>query len=246
MGRERQRLGLGELAGPHRLHGLDRGDDVLHREHLVLLGTHPQLGERTLGFDAAEQHEVHGAPTHGHQHERARVDRRRDGQHLVRDREAIVRVLRREHRVVQQRQSFGQRQGVSGLARFVDDRLQLGELAGAVVRGLGREPRPQPSLQVRTFVLEPGQRIAHQREELRALVGDAQLVQPQATGADRRFGAHDREAGFLGDLGRAEELLARRAESPDVERRLGEREQVTRPRLSPSPSPAIPPYLEYG
>ena len=71
----------------------------------------------------------------------------------------------------------------------------------------------QPSLQIRTFVLESGERVAHEREERRALVGDAQLVQPQAAGADRRFGAHDGETCVVGDLGRAEELLARAAPS---------------------------------
>ena len=228
MRRQRQRFGFHEVPGTDAQHRLDGGHDVPHGEDVELLGPQPEIRERAFALGATEEQQVHGAPAHAHEHEGPRLERPRDRQQFVRDRDPVVRVLRREHRVVQQRQSFGERDGIAGISGFVDDRLQLGELPRAVVRRFGREPGAEPALQIRSRAAEAGERVTHEREERGALVGDAQLVQPQPARADRRLGAHHGETFVVGRLRRTEELFARRAQTTTRQHRLGAAQQRRR------------------
>ena len=67
--------------------------------------------------------------------------------------------------MVEDRQSFGERDGVTGVSGFVDDRLQLGEFPRPVVRRFGREPGVEPTLQIRSRAAKSGERVTHEREE---------------------------------------------------------------------------------
>ena len=143
-----------------------------------------------------------------------------------------MRVLRREHRVVQQRQPFGQRERVTGVTRFVDDRLQLGELAGAVVRGLGRQAAPATVVagpDVRTRV-RPTHRAPSARNFARSSVtrSSCNHKPPAPIAASARTTARPASSATWAA---SKNCSRAAAESADVECRLGEREQVVRPRF---------------
>ena len=101
MRRQRQRFGFREVPGAEAQHRLDGGHDIAHGENVELLGPQPEIRERPFALGATEEQQVHGAPTHAHEHEGSRLERPRDRQQFVGDRDPVVRVLRREHRVVE-------------------------------------------------------------------------------------------------------------------------------------------------
>ena len=159
---------------------------------------------------------------------RSRLQRRADGQELVGDGDAVVRVLRRQHRVVEQRQSFGEPDRIVGVARLVDDRSHLRQLPGAVVRGLSGQADVQTTLQVGTLAAQFAQRAAYECEEHHPLVGDPQLVQPQTTGPDGSFRPYHGKLLLRRGLCGPHEQLAGDTKPAGGERRLGAHEQLRR------------------
>ena len=141
MTRCRSFLGTREVARPHEQHGFDCRNHVSREQHVELLGAQPKIGKRPFGFDVTDEEEIDGPPQQAHDGQPA-VIRLRGGRHeLIRGSQALTRVPRREHCVVQQRQTLTEHEWFAATRASSVMRCRSVERAGLVVDGLGCEPR---------------------------------------------------------------------------------------------------------
>ena len=114
MTRCRSFLGSCEVARPHEQHGFDRRNHVLREQHVELLGAQPKIGKRPFGFDVTDEEEIDGPPQQAHDGQPAVIGLRGGSHELIRGTQALTRVPRREHCVVQQRQTLTEHEWFAG------------------------------------------------------------------------------------------------------------------------------------
>ena len=166
-------FGVGHSSGAYQQHGVDRGDDVVPDEEVVLRGAQPQIAERSLRAWVTQKKQVDGPPHQAHEPERSDATRRTQGDEFVRDTQALSCVPRREHGVMEQRQRLRERICFAQCPDFVHDCAELVHRAGVVVGGFRREADPEPQPQVEPFFAERGERVPGERQVRDAVVDDS-------------------------------------------------------------------------